>query len=733
MGRRKQLDLFEQEIEDDDFGFDFDCQTNAPALEPKHPEVKPQCTNKIRGGEVRLGVEEYFSILSQIKKLKEEKAPKNFIISEILMKGENKGKKYCKFTIEFIIQQLQDRWSCIELLPTSIVVKESRIFNINTENEKIEIQAYIGVSEINNFHCFYVKEKGIYNIKIQAKVAFISTRAQGIEIKLPKSVKNSLEFTVFNKDLEITAVPSLGSKLKVNEGNLTLNKQSQTVLICDVPPTNHLSIQWKEKLEEEEGIELKNIDEQEKQVIVNVEQLTLHSVGEGMVQSIIELNYTILHGSRGSFEILIPNQLRILSIDGEAIKRWEVLIVNEKHEEQQVFDNEIQLKKEEIIDHDFNDNFKLLKIWLDYGMENQYKLQIHTETDMESTSCDVKLQNIYCKHVNREKGFLAIEARTNVEVSEIERFSLTRIASSELPKSLIHKSINPPLLSYKFLLSSESNLLLNVKKHDDAEVLVASIESAHLCGTLSEDKILYHFIMNVRNNQTQFVRIRLPENSIVWSSLVANRAVKPAKDNQGYVMIPLQKSRTMDNKHEAFSVELVYLTNLQQKMNLNSKKGKISLSACPLVDIPINHLFVTLKLPQNYKYSEFSGDLQEIPYFTSSPPDPNCSAGMPIQQQIQQQQQNYAQFTNVKRKEQRYGSKTMASGILPIKIQMPTAGKPFYFERLLVIDESFVVSVNYKRLPQKKRSLDMPLYQRIGLILLFIWVLFYLAPYLMIF
>ena len=647
------------------------------------------------------------------------------------MKGENKGQKYCKFTIEFIIQQLQDGWSCIELLPTSIVVKESKIFNINTENEKIQLQAYIGVSEINNFHCFYVKEKGIYNIKIQAKVAFISTRAQGIEIKLPKSVKNSLEFTVFNKDLEITAVPSLGSKLKVNEGNLTLNtiKSCQTTLICDVPPTNLLHIQWKEKIEEEEGIELKNIDEQEKQVLVNVEQLTLHSVGEGMVQSIIELNYTILHGSRGSFEILIPNQLRILSIDGEAIKRWEVLIINEKEEENS--------SKNEIIDDFTCNNFKLLKIWLDYGMENKYKLQIHTETDMESTSCDVKIQNIFCKNVNREKGFLAIEARTNVEVSEINQFSLTRIASSELPKELINKSINPPLLSYKFLLSSEVNLILNVKKHEDAEVLIASIESAHLIGSLSEDKILYHFVMNVRNNQTQFVRIRLPENSNVWSSLVAGRAVKPAKDNEGYVMIPLQKSRTMDNKHEAFSVELVYLTKLEQKMNLNTKKGKISLSACPLVDIPINHLFVTLKLPQNYKYSEFTGGLQEISYFSSTPPNSDNSN---YQQQVDQAQffdekiqvQSNALLSRARSSKKKvYTPSSMASGILPIKIQMPSSGKPFYFERLLVIDESFVVSVNYKRLPQKKRSLDRSPYTTAGIVLTVAATLYYVAGYFM--
>ena len=39
-------------------------------------------TKKIHGGEVRLGVEEYFALISKIKKYQENKAPKNFILSE---------------------------------------------------------------------------------------------------------------------------------------------------------------------------------------------------------------------------------------------------------------------------------------------------------------------------------------------------------------------------------------------------------------------------------------------------------------------------------------------------------------------------------------------------------------------------------------------------------------------------------------------------------------------------
>ena len=661
-------------------------------------------------GQIHLQVEEYLSLVKQIDELKRERPPCGYVISEVRLEGEVKvreAQQCVDFSVSVLLQQLQGQWSCIPILSTSVVITSSSVCAVeegegNMAPDK-SLDAFLGVN--GHHHSLYVNKKGAYMVKLHVKAPFASSRSHGVNLEIPQAVRNSLSFRMDQADMEIIATPSLGSCL-TGEGDRkgrTPSGEGFTLLLCDVPPTNRLSIQWKEKVEEEELPE--SVSEQEKQVIVNVEQMTTHSIGEGTVQTSTEVNYSILHGSRAQFQVFVPTNTRILSVNGLAIKRWDVIMHEKKAElpEGDLEEGGNEDEKAQMEELLRTKGSKLLKIWLEYGMENCYQIILDTETDMESTSCDVVVPSFSCYDVNREKGYVSVVARTNVEVSELDQRSLTRIGHNELPDAMSMRSDNPPLLSYKFLYSGNVFLQVNVKKHDDAEVLVAAVESAHLEATLSEDKVLYSFIMQVRNTQTQYVRIRLPENSTVWSTLVASRAVKPARDEEGYVMVPLQKSQG-NSDSKAFIVEVVYLTTLKSKM---ADKGLLSLSLCPLVDIPINQLFVTVKLPTSYEYAEFKGDLREIAYFGSTPP----SASAPDQDQflgisnmsnnfVPQQQQMVQMAPSSMRKRS-----VTSKGLLPVKIQMPPGGRCFYFERLLVMSESFSGTVEYLIIPTKKREI----------------------------
>ena len=89
------------------------------------------------------------------------------------------------------------------------------------------------------------------------------------------------------------------------------------------------------------------------------------------------------------------------------------------------------------------------------------------------------------------------------------------------------------------------------KKSIPIEVLVATIDTAFVEATLVEDgrlatKVTFH----VRNNQKQFLRVQLPEHSIVWSTFVADNPVKPATDAQrpGTVLVSLNGLRLLASK-----------------------------------------------------------------------------------------------------------------------------------------------------------------------------------------
>jgi len=132
---------------------------------------------------------------------------------------------------------------------------------------------------------------------------------------------------------------------------------------------------------------------------------------------------------------------------------------------------------------------------------------------------------------------------------------------------------NPILLAFKFLHSTY-DLQVQVTKHGDVEVLVAAIDACWVdIVVVPEGKIAYSVRMGVRNTEKQFVRIDTHDSDerkkvIIWSAAVAGNSVKPARDEIGQIMIPLQKRNVVGSKRDdAFLVELSYMVERENLGN----------------------------------------------------------------------------------------------------------------------------------------------------------------------
>jgi len=331
---------------------------------------------------------------------------------------------------------------------------------------------------------------------------------------------------------------------------------------------------------------------------------------------------------------------------------------------------------------------------------------------MKATSCDVGMPVFKCLGpVSRDQGLIGIEARTNVELQYLQSEGLAFIDTSELSGPWWQRSSNPLLLAYKFL-DANFTLALKVKKHGDVGVLIAVIESAHVTMTQTEEgRMITRMVASVRNTQKQFLRVAIPKDSDVWTAVVGSRAVKPARDDDGKLMIPLQKTTRQEDeqaaKHTLFTVELVYF----QSMDRMNGWGRLNFQL-PEVDLPNNKLFVSIWLPPAYIYGEFEGDVKEVEtsYFSSSPPhassveDDGRTVQMvtnPLVSQVRQP------MMDQKRPDRVPGSKGM--GVLPVKVDVPTNGTEFKFEQLLVSSAALRLTVDYRRLRQgccQRRRLD---------------------------
>lgn len=363
------------------------------------------------------------------------------------------------------------------------------------------------------------------------------------------------------------------------------------------------------------------------------------------------------------FEIQLPQAARVLSVEGTAIKRWDVTT---------------------------KEDSSTLKVSLEYAMEAQYALELRTELKMASTSCDVQLPRFSCLQVNRERGFIAVEARTSVEVRELSSSMLAPMGISELPGEVTRKAQNPLLFGYRFLVGGASELEVRVKKHKDVPVLVAVVETCYVVATLEENKLMFSVNLQVRNTQTQFLRLALPEGAVVWSTIVAGNAVKPARDTDNdQLMIPLLKS-SANNADASFTAEVVFLQTLPKGMEKRGS-GKLALTLAPVVDIPISSLLVSLYLPYGFEYGAFScPNVREVSNFSVP-----TIAGSAQPRQIARR----PAAPKKKRSNALFGAKgeVQSAMVTPVKVEMCRSGREFRFEQFLVSGEEFFAEVEYRK------------------------------------
>eukprot|EP00456_Euglypha_rotunda_P062999 TRINITY_DN5317_c0_g1_i7.p1 TRINITY_DN5317_c0_g1~~TRINITY_DN5317_c0_g1_i7.p1 ORF type:complete len:367 (-),score=37.73 TRINITY_DN5317_c0_g1_i7:194-1294(-) len=350
-------------------------------------------------------------------------------------------------------------------------------------------------------------------------------------------------------------------------------------------------------------------------------------------------------------------------------------------------------------------------------------MTIYSELDMGGTSSKVYVPVFRSLGiVSREKGFLGIEARTNVEVEFLEGDGIQPVDTSELPQQVWEGASQPLILGYKFL-DPMISVHLEVKKHADVGVLIAVIEDAHIVMTqTSEGRLLTKVALKVRNTQKQFLRIKTPPKANIWSTAVAGKPVKPARDASGLLMLPMQKSSgssSTDGSGNSFRAELVYFLELGKPMG---NRGELNFQI-PLMDIPCNNLLVSLYVPEDYAYGDWGGSVKEVPYHSRTPLDVTSSYSQ-TNYQIQQQYAydyapNYYQEMEVMpmmdampRKEEAYSSyqkkaprrapKLAKAGVLPVQVDIPTEGRLVRFEQLLVSQNSDLdIRVTYTQTARK--------------------------------
>ena len=558
--------------------------------------------------------------------------------------------------------------------------------------------------KIGNEQALLVSENGYHNVVLSQAGEYVVTASF--------SLKSSLEKGPHKVDLSIRRTPITLLKLELPLKNidvevpqaqqvLTTIKDDVTIVSAVMTQGRSISVRWRKKVAVAEKIPPKLYSEVNHLISIEDDALKINS----------DINYNILHSEVDAIRLAIPENMNVLAVSGEGVGEWQESVQQDQ---------------------------RLLSIPFTYGKKGSVTVRVTTEVAVSETGVVSAFSGIRTLDTVRETGSIGIELNTSAEVLVTEREGLEEVAIQKLPRPLINKSVKPLIKGFKYL-KHPYNLALSIKKHEKIAVPVATINSASVVTLFTEDgKIVHRLVYQIRNSAKQFLEIHIPENADVWSVFVGNRPVESSINSGGKLLVPLIRSRSVNNRLDTFPVEVIYCMVEDRFSTFGLQE-----SSLPEVDLLISQLMWSVYLPNDYSYIYFNSTLEKeeiirgLNVFTGAQRQYNESAMKELgeldqRRRLDEMKRVYkgkdykSSFRNVPLQEQQMSSQfdaemefsgrleglanqeapqavisggTAGTGVLPIQIQVPTGGQVYRFAKTIIkTEDPLTFSVVYTRL-----------------------------------
>ena len=529
------------------------------------------------------------------------------------------------------------------------------------------------------------------------------------------SLRSSLEQGPHKIDLAIRETPITllrldlplkGIEVEIPQARqlVTSSAGDRTVVSAVVAPGSAISIRWREKIAVAERVPPKLYSE------VN----HLVSIEDDILKISSDINYNILHSEVDKVQLSVPGGVNVLSVEGEGVGEWQEVPDNDK---------------------------KRILVPFTYGRKGAVTIRTLAEKPLSDETSTTAFSGIRVPDTVRETGFIGVEVKTSAEVTIVESEGLEAVAVQKLPQVLHGKAVKPLMHGFKYL-KHPYNLVLSIRKHEKIAVPVATIASANAVTLITEDgKIVHRLVYQVRNSAKQFLEIQLPEKADIWTVFVDNQPAESAINGQGKLLVPLIRSRAVNNSLSTFPVEVIYCL-VEDRFSTFGRRD----ATLPPVDLLTSQLMWSVYLPNDYTYIHFSSTLEKEKMIRAL----NLFAG--AQRQYDERAMNEAyrmrgredepgfvdrlkdaykgkdfksEFRNVPLGKEQLTSQVNAelefsrrleglaqeeaprvsvsggiagTGVLPIQIQVPTGGQVYRFAKTIIkTDDPLAMGVTYGR------------------------------------
>lgn len=137
-------------------------------------------------------------------------------------------------------------------------------------------------------------------------------------------------------------------------------------------------------------------------------------------------------------------------------------------------------------------------------------------------------------------------------------------------------------------------------------------EARYELATVDHGRLVLRARYQVRNDRRQFLRLEVPDELELVSVTVAGRAAVPARDAEGRLLVPLEKSVETLSGLVTFPVDIAFFGREEAW----SRRGARVITT-PAVDAPIAYARWELVLPPGYTARRVKSNATEVPGWTS--------------------------------------------------------------------------------------------------------------------
>jgi len=516
-------------------------------------------------------------------------------------------------------------WKSIPLLPATVAITKA----------KLPEGAYLNAANGRYYDLLLGEGAGAKEITLEF-VARVESSGGVNRVRIGRMLPSAavMDLTFDRKDVDVTVGGAQSQVVKV-EGDTTH-------VAAAIAGTTEVDISWQRALPKVKAAPSK----------LYAETRTLVAVGEGLLICEERVHVNILHSAIRKLDLSVPKGVSVLTVTGSGIQDWRV----ENGE---------------------------LSIVLRQDTIGSVTLQIQYET----TGTDaVSVPVIRPRGVERDRGYVAVVALGNVEITGDKSEGARKVDVRRLPGDMIAMTAQPILLAYRYVGDALS-IPLTIKRHGELPLLVTVVDSALFTSMqLNDGRRVTKVNYAVRNNRNQFLRLTLPAGAEMWSASVGGNPVTAATDATGKILIPLIRSTGTGAELRAFPVELVYVETPDTPAPTS---GSLKV-ALPVVHVPTMHVMVNYYLPDEGRYgksgggmfggkatSAFSGPLRQVDQFASLS---TTDAGLVEKADRAAGNVQLQQMAN-----QRADSTARAAGVTPIRVTLPLHGKRFRLEKILAL------------------------------------------------